>query len=136
MDDTIFHIEDNPDDAVLMSIAFQKAGSVVQLKVAADGHQAMDLFQTGELTAPPACVLLDIKLPDMSGLEVLRWIRTQKRLRRLPVVIFSSSSRPDDVVGAYEAGANGYLVKPSSLAHLSSQVQALHDFWIVHNHLP
>ena len=80
--------------------------------------------------------MLDLNLPYWSGLEVLTWIRQQSRLRWLPVVIFTSSRRPDDVVKAYEAGANGYLVKPNSLADLTTLVQSLRDFWLLQNQLP
>ena len=81
-------------------------------------------------------MLLDLNLPYWSGFEVLEWMRQQPQLRRLPVVIFTSSSRPDDIARAYDAGANGYLVKPSGLADLSTLVLALRDFWLIHNRLP
>ena len=84
----------------------------------------------------PGLLLLDLNLPYWSGLEVLGWIRQQPRLRWLPVVIFTSSRRPDDIVKAYDAGANGYLVKPNSLADLTTMVQSLRDFWLLQNQLP
>jgi CheY-like chemotaxis protein len=84
----------------------------------------------------PGLVLLDLNLPYWSGFEVLEWIRQQPQLRRLPVVIFTSSSRPDDIARAYDAGANAYLVKPNALGELLALALALRDFWLIHNRLP
>ena len=84
----------------------------------------------------PGLVLLDLNLPYWSGFEVLEWIRQQPQLRRLPVVVFTSSSRPDDIARAYDAGANGYLVKPNALADLTNLVLALREFWLRHNQFP
>ena len=81
-------------------------------------------------------VLLDLNLPYWSGFDVLHWMRQQPLIRRTPVVIFTSSNRPDDIARAYDAGANGFLVKPNALADLRSLVLALRDFWLLHNRFP
>ena len=81
-------------------------------------------------------MLLDLNLPYWSGFEVLEWVRQQPQLRRLPVLVFTSSSRPDDIARAYDAGANAYLVKPNALADLTALALALRDFWLLQNRLP
>jgi CheY-like chemotaxis protein len=136
MDDTILHVEDNPDDAMLTAMAFQKAGTTVQIRVATDGREAVDFLQAGDGNAPPTCVLLDIKLPNMSGLEVLSWIRAQRHLKRLPVVMLTSSLLPNDINAAYDLGANSYLVKPPDLDSLVALARTIDLYWIRTNTPP
>ena len=93
---------------MLVGLAFRRAGVQTKLDVACDGDQAITALQDGSASGI-ACVLLDLKLPGKSGLEVLEWIRQQPRLKRLPVVLFTSSSQPSDVNRAYDLGANSYL---------------------------
>jgi CheY-like chemotaxis protein len=112
------------------------------LQTVKDGKAAKDYlagngpFADRDAHPLPGLVLLDLNLPYWSGFEVLEWLRQQPQLRRLPVVVFTSSSRPDDIARAYDAGANGYVVKPNALADLTSLVRALREFWLVHNQLP
>src|SRR5436190_10565441 len=118
MENTILHVEDNADDVVLTSLAFRKAGVMVKLEVASDGDKAISNLQASGPNSPPACVLLDIKLPRLSGFDVLAWIRQQPPLKRLPVIMFTSSLLPGDINKAYELGVNSYLTKPSDLESL------------------
>jgi CheY-like chemotaxis protein len=138
----ILYVEDEETDVVLLQHVFTRAAIGNPLKVVKDGKEAREYLAgeepfTDRKEHPlPALVLLDLNLPYWSGFQVLEWIRQQPSLRRLPVVIFTSSSRPDDVARAYDAGANGYLVKPNALGELKSQVSALRDFWLRHNRFP
>ena len=138
----ILYVEDEETDVMLLQHVLTKVGISNPLHTAKDGKAAKDYlagnppFDDRLLHPLPGLVLLDLNLPYWSGFEVLEWIRQQPQLRRLPVVIFTSSSRPDDVARAYDAGANAYVVKPNALADLSTLVLALRDFWLVHNRLP
>jgi CheY-like chemotaxis protein len=136
MTNTILHVEDNPDDVLLVALAFRKAGLDINLETATDGGRAIELLQNGMATSPPACVLLDIKLPTVSGLEVLKWIRSQPNLRRLPVVMFTSSFLRDDINRAYDLGANSYLTKPADLDALVGLAKTIDLYWLKTNTRP
>jgi CheY-like chemotaxis protein len=139
---SILYVEDEEMDVVLLQHALAKAGIRNPLQTVKDGKQAKDYlagdgpFADRKLHPFPGLVLLDLNLPYWSGFEVLEWIRQQPHLRRVPVIIFSSSSRPDDIARAYDAGANAYLVKPNALSDLTTLTLALRDFWLLHNRLP
>lgn len=126
----ILHVEDNPDDVMLIGLAFRKAGVPAKLEVAIDGDKAIALLSNGGSETSPACVLLDIKLPTISGLEVLAWIRKQPHLRRLPVIMFTSSLLADDINQAYDLGANSYLLKPSDLDTLITLAKTIDHYWL------
>jgi DNA-binding response OmpR family regulator len=130
MNETILYVEDNPDDALLVEMAFRRAGVTVQLQIAVDGAQAIDGLQQDKLAVLPVFVLLDIKLPDLSGLEVLAWIRSQAHLKRVPVVMFTSSTLADDINAAYDLGANSYLVKPPDLDSLVALAKTIDRYWL------
>ncbi len=138
----ILYVEDEETDVLLLQHVLSRAGISNLLKTVKDGKAAKDYlagnppYTDRRLYPLPGLVLLDLNLPYWSGFEVLEWIRQQPTLRRLPVVVFSSSSRPDDVARAYDAGANAYLVKPNALAELTTQVLALRDFWLQQNQFP
>jgi CheY-like chemotaxis protein len=136
MKNTILHVEDNPDDLMLMELAFRKAGVQVALETANDGDKAIQKLQNGMGTIPPACVLLDVKLPTISGMEVLSWIRTQPGLKRLPVIMLTSSLLTDDVNQAYDLGANSYLIKPSDLEALITLAKTIDLYWVRTNTRP
>lgn len=137
MDNKILHVEDNPDDVMLMELAFRKANVSARLHVARDGHEAIDSLQNGVFSSsPPTCVLLDIKLPRVSGLEVLEWIRNQPHLKRLPVILLTSSNQPSDVNRAYDLGANSFLMKPADLESLTHLVKTVTDYWVQTNIRP
>ena len=138
----ILYVEDEETDVMLLQHVFAKGGINNPLHTVKDGKTAKDYlagnppFDDRRQHPLPGLVLLDLNLPYWSGLEVLEWIRHQPQFRRVPVVVFTSSSRPDDIARAYDAGANAYLVKPNALAELSTMALALRDFWLVHNRLP
>ena len=136
MDNKILHVEDNPDDVMLTAMAFRKAGISVQIAVATDGDEAIAALRPGASSSLPACVLLDIKLPTKSGLEVLAWIRSQPRVKRLPVVMLTSSLLPKDINDAYDLGANSYLIKPPNLETLISLAQTIAQYWLRTNIQP
>ena len=123
-------VEDNRDDALLMGRAFRKAGLAAPAHVE-DGEAAVAYLAQAAASgdrAPgplPGLVLLDLKLPRKSGLEVLEWLRAQDALRRLPVVVLTSSREAPDIRRAYDLGANSYLVKPVGFEALRQLVETL-----------
>jgi len=139
---SILYVEDEETDVTLLQHVLAKAGIRNPLQTAKDGKAAKAYlagdgpFADRKRYPLPGLVLLDLNLPYWSGFEVLEWLRRQPGLRRLPVVVFTSSNRPDDILRAYDAGANAYLVKPSSLSELATLALALRDFWLIHNRLP
>jgi CheY-like chemotaxis protein len=137
MDNKILHVEDNPDDVMLMNLAFNRAGITANLHVVSDGDEAIAALADGASNGgPPICVLLDVKLPRVSGLEVLAWIRSQPRLRRLPVILLTSSSQTADINRAYDLGANSFLVKPPDLDSLTQLVKTVAHYWVQTNVRP
>ncbi len=106
METKILHVEDNADDVLLVAMAFRKAGVNAKLEVATDGDKAIAALSNGLAAGLPACVLLDIKLPSKSGLEVLQWIRSNPATKRLPVIMLTSSLLASDVNQAYDLGAD------------------------------
>jgi CheY-like chemotaxis protein len=138
----ILYVEDEETDVVLLRHVLAKVGIHNPLPTVKDGKEAKDYlagappYDDRRRYPLPGLVLLDLNLPYWSGFEVLQWIRQHPQLRSLPVLIFTSSSRPDDIIRAYDAGANAYLVKPNGLAELSAFALALRDFWLIHNRFP
>jgi len=122
---------------MLVELAFKKAGIATKLEVAMDGDEAVAALENGKFAAgPPVCVLLDIKLPGRSGLEVLEWIRSQPKYRRMPVILLTSSNQPSDINRAYDLGANSYLVKPDDLETLTELIKTVDHYWIRTNTRP
>jgi CheY-like chemotaxis protein len=138
----ILLVEDEPDAVTLLRHAFAKVGIVNPLHNVRDGEHAITYLQGTGVYADrsvhplPRIILLDLKLPRCSGLEVLAWIRAEQSLRGLPVVVFTSSRERSDVQRAYAAGANSYLVKPSSLSRLVELAGAFRHYWLEHNEMP
>lgn len=139
---TILLVEDNPDDVALTERALKKARIVNKVVIARDGPEALDfLFGTGayagrDTGAMPEVVLLDLKLPKMDGLEVLRRLRGDQRTRVLPVVILTSSREDRDLTRSYELGANSYIRKPVDFKQFVKAVQELGLYWLVLNEPP
>jgi two-component system response regulator len=138
----ILLVEDNPDDEALTLRALKKNDIQNQVVVARDGAQALEyLFGTGERKEGdpevlPELVLLDLKLPRVDGLEVLRRIRADERTRLLPVVILTSSKEQRDLVEGYGYGANSYIRKPVDFGQFVEAVRQLGLYWLVLNETP
>lgn len=134
-DRLVLLVEDDPDDAHLLRRAFRHAGPRLRLEHVEDGERAIARLNDQE--APmPAVILLDLKLPRMSGFEVLGWIRANRRMRRVPVVVLTSSRLRDDVGRAYDLGANSYLVKPTAPEALTSMMVDVERYWLGLNERP
>lgn len=138
----ILIVEDDANDVLLLHRAFQKANIVVPLQTVSHGDDAVaylageGVYANRERYPPPILVLLDLKLPRRSGLEVLEWIRGKGGLRRLPVVVLTSSRETDDINTAYDLGANSYLVKPVGFEKLLELVRSLEMYWLTLNQKP
>jgi CheY-like chemotaxis protein len=140
-DGTILLADDSEDDILLTRIAFEKAGMKNPLQEVHNGEEAI-AYLKGEppyndrARFPlPTILLMDLNMPRKNGCEVLLWLRAQKGLRRLPVVILSASMRVEDVTKAFDSGANSFLLKPSSLSELVSTIEALGN-WMKFNYFP
>ena len=141
MERSILLVEDNPDDRELTLRALQKNNILNPVLSAADGVEALDVLfrrgaHSGDWTSAPALVLLDLKLPKMDGLEVLRALRADPRTRLLPVVVLTSSREEQDLVNSYSLGANSYIRKPVDFAKFVEAVRQLGCYWLVLNEPP
>lgn len=139
---TILIVEDDPHDALFLQMALKRVGVANPAHVAVDGSQALDYlagkgqFSDREQFPIPYLVFLDLKLPQMPGLEVLKWIREKPEFNTTVVLVLTSSSDPRDIDAAYQFRANAYLVKPSGLDGLTALLNSVKDFWLVRNQLP
>ena len=142
MTHSVLLVEDNADDVFFVRRAFGKAFGEVDLRVVGDGEAAVAYlarrppFDVPHAAPTPHLMLLDLKLPRMSGLEVLQWLRAQAELRRLPVVVLTGSRERRDVNRAYDLGANSYLVKPVSTEAARELGAALGLYWLRLNEPP
>ena len=138
----ILLVEDNPDDEALALRALKKSNLANEIAVARDGVEALDfLFCEGKFADRDPCelpvvVLLDLKLPKVDGLEVLKRIKNDERTRRLPVVILTSSSEEQDIIDSYDFGANSYIRKPVDFNQFTEAVAQLGLYWLVLNEVP
>lgn len=139
---TILLVEDDPNDVFLIQRAFRKANLANPIQVMKDGEAAVLYLSGQEPYAErdryplPMLMLLDLKLPRRSGLEVLEWLKQQPKLKRLPVVVLTSSREHTDLNRAYDLGANSYLVKPVAFDSLLNMVQTLNQYWLIINESP
>ncbi len=135
----ILLVEDNASDEELARLAFQRCSVPCVIVVARDGAEALDyVFSTGKFQgrdsqAEPAMVVVDLKLPRVSGLDVLRRIRGAAETRLLPVIVLTASGQDEDLIEAYSLGANAYLRKPVDFAQFTETTRALGTFWLRHN---
>jgi two-component system, response regulator len=130
----ILLVEDNPDDADLTLRALKKNKILNKVVVARDGLEALQYLQpSGEL---PAIVLLDLKLPRIDGIEVLRRIRGDERTRLLPVIILTTSKEQEDLINGYRSGCNSYIRKPVDFTEFIHAVQQIGLYWLVLNEPP
>jgi len=138
-DKFILLVEDNPDDEALTLRALKKNNILNPVMVARDGVEALDfLFGAGahagrDVSQTPQIVLLDLKLPKIDGLEVLRRIRADERTRLQPVVILTTSNEEQDILSSYELGANSYIRKPVDFEQFMEAVRQLGLYWLVIN---
>jgi len=149
---SILLVEDNPDDRELMKLAFAQEKTPHNLVVLSDGIEALNYLigqenTKGELPASnnngnddanamPALIMLDLNLPKINGVEVLRRIRAHPKTRLLPVVIISSSNEPQDLIDSYINGCNSYIRKPIHFTQLQKFVREISSYWLNINQLP
>jgi len=136
IDPDVLLVEDNPDDVELTLRALKRARLVNPVRVARDGAEALELLFGEGARLKPKVVLLDLKLPRVSGLEVLERIRGAEATRTLPVVVLTSSREEPDIRRAYELGANSYVVKPVEFEKFVAAVGEVGQYWLVLNQPP
>ncbi len=138
----ILLVEDNPDDEALTLRALRSSNILNEVVVARDGREALDyLFGEGayagrDLNIMPEVVLLDLKLPKIDGLEVLRQIRANEKIGFIPIVILTSSGEEKDIMSSYKLGANSYIRKPVDFVQFTESAKQLGLYWLVLNELP
>jgi len=141
---TILYVEDDPNDVLLFKHALERAGDgcTCNLLVLRDSEEAIDYmsgnkrFSNRQQFPLPQIALVDLKMPRLSGFELLAWIREQPAMRRLPVVVLSSSNHLADISRAYDTGANSYLVKPIDFGALVELARSVLLYWLSLNHAP
>src|SRR2546425_6355959 len=137
----ILLVDDSDYDVELVLEALAKQSPPPEVVVAHDGQEALDYlygrgaFQ-GRDARPPVAVLLDLKMPKVDGLEVLRQIKGDTRLERIPVVMLTSSSEERDILRSYELGVNAYVVKPVDFQEFENAIKAIGTFWVAYNEAP
>ena len=142
MEKIIMLVEDNPDDEELTLRALRKANIANEVFVARDGTEALDfLFGTGrhaglKALPIPAVVLLDLKLPKLNGIDVLKRMRADPRTQLIPVVVLTSSSEEEDMLKSYQSGANSYVRKPVEFSSFANAVTQLGMYWMLLNQGP
>lgn len=138
----ILLVEDSPEDAELTIRALRRYKIANEIQVAEDGAEALDVlfcrgaFKDRTFPHPPRLVLLDLKLPKVSGLEVLRAIRADERTKAIPVVVMTSSKEERDLIDGYKLGVNAYAQKPVDFEQFSEMVRQIGMFWMVINQAP
>jgi CheY-like chemotaxis protein len=135
----ILLIEDNADHVELILKALKNNNVLNEVNVVASGEEAIDfLHQRGAYVdkAQPGLILLDVKLPGMDGIEFLRQVKADPKLKRIPVVVLSTSESEKDIVGCYGSGANSYIVKPVEFRQFAKVIKEVKLYWIVINSLP
>jgi two-component system response regulator len=138
----ILLVEDNADDEELTLLALRRNGLINTIRVVRDGVEALDYLLGngagggGESAQPPRVVLLDLKLPRVDGLEVLRQVKRDPRTKTIPVVVLTSSREEPDLAQSYALGANSYIVKPVSFDQFQTTVQQLGTYWLAVNESP
>jgi len=131
---SILLVEDNPDEEALTVRAFEKSNISNEVVVARDGAEALAYLFPGDGDGPrPALILLDLNLPKVGGLEVLRRMQADARTRLIPVVVLTSSKQEEDILDSYRSGANAYVRKPVNFSDFADAVRALGVFWLLLN---
>ena len=138
----ILLVEDSPDDVEFFVHTFGKAGLAARLHVLPDGAEALEfIFCTGRhahrnQANRPKVIIIDLKLPKVNGLEVLRRLKADPNTRTIPVVVLSSSQEERDLIESYELGVNSYVVKPMDFDEFGKSVRMLGQYWLQFNHTP
>jgi CheY-like chemotaxis protein len=133
--DLVLIAEDNPDDALLLRRALEKAGIRARLKIVADGEEMLlylggrGAFANRSTSPMPSLIILDLKMPRKSGLEVLEWISQNQDLAVVPTIVLSASNLEEDVRAAYNLGANTYFVKPTTFDELVETMRMVEAYW-------
>jgi CheY-like chemotaxis protein len=134
--------EDDPNDVYFLQYAFQEAGINNPLKTVADGQEAIDYlsgtarFSDRNQFPFPGLVILDLKMPHKTGIDVLQWLLTEDELRCVPTIMLSSSAHPLDVEEAYRLGVNAFVVKPSGISQRAELARMIKSFWLTLNQPP
>ncbi|MBI1790269.1 MAG: response regulator [Acidobacteria bacterium] len=132
----ILLVEDNPRDVELTLHAFKKHNLANSIEVVRDGEEALDYLFRVDAVHVPRVVLLDLKLPKVDGLEVLRRLKADPRTRPIPVVMLTSSSQERDIVDSYQLGVNSYIVKPVEFERFTEVARELQLYWLLLNQPP
>ena len=138
----ILLVEDNPDDVELAMIAFQRNNLANKVHVVRDGEEALDFFfcrgayHDRSFDTPPKLVLLDLKLPKVDGLDVLREVKADRRTKSVPIVVMTSSTQQKDMVEGYQLGVNSYIQKPVNFDQFQKLIKDLGFYWLVVNQFP
>jgi CheY-like chemotaxis protein len=139
---SVLLVEDDSNDVLFVQRAFRRVNSAISVNTVKDGEAAVDyLVGVGDYANRdryplPAMILLDLKLPRRSGIEVLQWIRSREAIKRIPVVVLTSSRERIDVDRSYDVGVNSYLVKPVNFDVLSEMIHAINSYWLSLNEYP
>jgi CheY-like chemotaxis protein len=139
---TILLVEDESSDAALLLRGFEKAKVLNPIIHLTNGDEALGYLAGVRQYADrrkyplPALILLDLKLPGMTGIQLLQWMRVQGEIKRIPVVVLTSNDEPDTINAAYDLGANSYLVKPGNNAEIARMVEAIQRYWVKLNEPP
>lgn len=130
----VLSIEDNRSDIALMSRVFDKEIKDCDIQYIEDGESAIQFFETAQFREnPPKCIFMDIKLPKMNGLEVLNYLRNKRNNKEVPVVMLSSSDRPDEIRETYHLGGNSYIEKPKNFVDLKKKLPKIVEYWVHYN---
>lgn len=135
----ILLVEDNPDDVKITERALQKGKVLNRLYIARDGQEAIDfLFNKGEYADPqkaprPGLILLDINLPKVNGIDVLKKVKADEKLRRIPIIMLTVSKRDEDIVRSYDLGVNSYIIKPVEFDKFVETIKNIELYWLLTN---
>lgn len=128
----VFMVEDDPYSVELMQRALKKRSQPLEIYIASDGEQALEVITN--LETAPKLIILDLKIPKISGLQLLLQLKPIEKLQTIPMVIFTSSKDPNDITKAYQYGANSYIVKPLDYKEFYTAVNSVIDYWLSLNH--
>lgn len=130
----IFYVEDDPDYAFILQTAVSEITQELKVGIVEDGRNAIEQLKAfASSKGKPKLILLDLNLPGLSGLDVLKTIKEMPFLKYIPVILFSTSDNPKDVKASYEFGANAFVTKPDGYTNLLTCLKTMHEFWFLQN---